>query len=190
MVMQGDPESPDRIKRWDFTAEETAAAWQTSHFGDGLHLELPLEVAQLPAGPCELWVRLEAADGSKLLAQVPLEATTLATMEDTDVSQLAEETQINAMEEVEVVSINPLRSAKKTQTPLASRTTPLASADTPSKAEPQWRAATHFSTGANSGFATTAGDQQWKTSAIQGRDAPGSQPSSSTAGKQQWTSRK
>ena len=71
MVMQGDPESPQRIKRWDFTEEETSAAWQTSNLGDGLHLELPLEVAQLPTGPCELWVRLEAADGRKFLRRSP-----------------------------------------------------------------------------------------------------------------------
>ncbi|TWU25613.1 hypothetical protein [Bythopirellula polymerisocia] len=190
MVMQGDPESPERIKRWDFTEEETAAAWQTSHFGDGLHLELPLEVAQLPAGPCELWVRLEASDGRKLLAQVPLESATLARMEDADVAQLAHDSEESLEEEVELASINPLRSDRKVKSSSTVQSTSLASADSASKAEPQWRAATHFSAGVNSGFATTTDDQQWKTSAIRNRNSPNSRPSSTTAGKQQWTARK
>jgi len=40
MIMTADPVSPQRLKRWDFSAEETASAWQSSALGDGLHLEL------------------------------------------------------------------------------------------------------------------------------------------------------
>ncbi|QEG34939.1 hypothetical protein [Bythopirellula goksoeyrii] len=187
MVMQGDPEAPTRIKRWDFTEEETAAAWQTSQFGDGLHLELPLEDTQLPEGPFELWVRLESADGGKLLSQIPMEAQTLATMEDVDVEQMADgalESPLGETEEAEIASINPLRSGNKKSV----STTPLASVDSASKAEPQWRAATHFSSGANSGFSTTATEKKWNISTTPiPRD---SQPASTTAGKQRWTSRR
>ncbi len=192
MVMQGDPASPERIKRWDFTEEETDAAWQTSHFGDGLHLELPLEVAQLPTGPFELWVRLETADGRKLLAQVPMEAGALARMEDAKGEHLADDTQKSEVEEVEIATMNPLRSSKPSRAGGITkvRTTPLASADSASKAEPQWRAATHFSSGANSGFATTATGQAWKTGTTSNQSSRDSQPASTTASKQRWTSRK
>lgn len=192
MVMQGDPESPIRIKRWDFTEEETTAAWQTSNFGDGLHLELPLEAAQLPTGPFELWVRLETADGRKLLAQFPMEAGTLARMEDAQAEHLADGTQKSAVEEVEIATINPLRSSKPPRAGGITNVhaTPLVSADSGSKAEPQWRAATHFSSGANSGFATTATGQAWKTVTTANQSSRDSQPASTTASKQRWTSRK
>ncbi|MBA4106347.1 MAG: hypothetical protein C0485_11360 [Pirellula sp.] len=71
-----------RIERWDFTPEETAAAWQSSQLGDGLHLELPLAKSQLPAGELELWARVVGADGRKLLTQIPLEPAQLASMAD------------------------------------------------------------------------------------------------------------
>lgn len=71
-----------RVERWDFTPEETAAAWQSSQLGDGLHLELPLAEAQLPGGALELWARVLAADGRKLLTQIPLEPTQLVSMAD------------------------------------------------------------------------------------------------------------
>lgn len=71
-----------RVERWDFTAEETAAAWQSSQLGDGLHLQLPLPKSQLPEGELELWARVVAADGRKLLTQVPLEPSQLASMDD------------------------------------------------------------------------------------------------------------
>src|SRR5690606_17687277 len=48
MVMTMVDEKPRRVRRWDFTAEETSAAWQSSNLGDGLHLELPLEETELP----------------------------------------------------------------------------------------------------------------------------------------------
>jgi hypothetical protein len=79
MVMAGESaESLKPINRWDFTADETKAAWQSSQLGDGLHLELPLDRGDLPAGPLELWARLVNADGEKLLAQLPFETSDLA----------------------------------------------------------------------------------------------------------------
>ena len=64
-------ETLKRVDRWDFTAEETQAAWQSSQLGDGLHLELPLGETVLPEGPLELWVRLVNAEGKKLLTRLP-----------------------------------------------------------------------------------------------------------------------
>jgi len=80
MVMTSDEATPQRMKRWNFTAEETAAAWQSSNLGDGLHLELPLEKVQLPATPLELWVRLVTADGRKLLTQLPFDSNQLTSI--------------------------------------------------------------------------------------------------------------
>lgn len=71
-----------RLKRWNFTPEETVTAWQSSDLGDGLHLELPLEQVQLPAAPLELWVRLLTSDGRKLLTKLPFEAQLLADLGD------------------------------------------------------------------------------------------------------------
>lgn len=91
MVMTADAEKPLRLKRWDFTAEDAASAWQSSHLGDGLHLELPLEETELPNAPLELWVRVVNADGSKLLTQLPFERESLAALEpDTGVRELAQ----------------------------------------------------------------------------------------------------
>ncbi len=184
MVMQGEAEAPVRIKRWDFTEEETTAAWQSSQFGDGLHLELPLEATQLPTGRCELWVRLETIDGRKLLAQVPLESAALARMEDVNDGELIADNQTTGEADSESEETNPLRAGSKQKL----RSTPLATAEAESKSEPQWRAATHYSTGANSGFATTASGQKWNTSPMPTSRDP--QPGSSTAGKQRWTSRR
>jgi hypothetical protein len=78
MVMAGETqETLQRVERWDFTAEETQAAWQSSALGDGLHLELPLQSAELADGRLELWARLVNADGVKLLARVPFSASEL-----------------------------------------------------------------------------------------------------------------
>jgi hypothetical protein len=81
MVMVRDESgSLQRVHRWDFTAEETAAAWQSSHLGDGLHLELPLEGRELPAGELELWARMVDHEGQKLLANAPLEPAQLTSV--------------------------------------------------------------------------------------------------------------
>jgi len=99
MIMTADPVAPQRLKRWDFNAEETASAWQSSSLGDGLHLELPLEDRVESEEPLELWVRLVGADGRKLLAQLPLPWEQLISVEEamenqpallTDDRQLAE----------------------------------------------------------------------------------------------------
>lgn len=71
-----------RIERWDFTAQETAAAWQSSQLGDGLHLELPLAKSPIADGELELWARVVTDDGRKLLTQIPLEPSQLASMAD------------------------------------------------------------------------------------------------------------
>jgi hypothetical protein len=82
MVMAGETqETLQRIERWDFTAEETQAAWQSSALGDGLHLELPLQSAELADGRLELWARLVNADGVKLLARVPFSARELGPLD-------------------------------------------------------------------------------------------------------------
>jgi hypothetical protein len=86
MVMSTDNGRPERLKRWNFTAEETLESWQSSDLGDGLHLELPLEATQLPDGPLELWVRLVTADGRKLLTQIPFQTDQLSDL-DTAASQ-------------------------------------------------------------------------------------------------------
>ncbi|HYO24915.1 MAG TPA: hypothetical protein VEQ85_08195, partial [Lacipirellulaceae bacterium] len=83
MVMAGETqETLKRVDRWDFTAEETAAAWQSSRLGDGLHLELPLDGASLPPGRLELWARLVGADGKKLLTRVPFAADDLTPLSE------------------------------------------------------------------------------------------------------------
>ena len=81
MVMTADPNSPQRIHRWDFTNDETAAAWQSSDLGDGLHMELPLEETKLPSVTLELWVRLVTQDGRKLLTQLPFEPRELMSID-------------------------------------------------------------------------------------------------------------
>jgi len=96
MIMTADPVSPQRLKRWDFSVEETAAAWQSSQLGDGLHLELPLDDSVESEEPVELWVRLVKADGRKLLAQLPLHWEQLVSVEaamDTPQHRLADEDQ-------------------------------------------------------------------------------------------------
>jgi hypothetical protein len=81
MVSRGEtPESLQPVERWDFTADETQAAWQSSQLGDGLHLELPLAGA-LPDESMFLWVRLMTPDGQKLQAKVQFTARELATLE-------------------------------------------------------------------------------------------------------------
>lgn len=84
MTQDGASAAGQVVERWDFTAEETAAAWQSSELGDGLHLELPLARTELPAGKLELWARVVGADGRKLLTQIPLEPATLASMQEFD----------------------------------------------------------------------------------------------------------
>ena len=69
MVMTDAEEKPQRLMRWDFNIEDAAMAWQSSHLGEGLHLELPLGETELPDIPLELWVRIIDPNGKKLLSQ-------------------------------------------------------------------------------------------------------------------------
>ncbi len=185
MVMQIDNEKPpQRVKRWDFTAEETSAAWQSSNLGDGLHLELPLAEDELPQGALELWVRLETTDGRKLLAQIPFERATLVSINEAE-GHLAEvDHEVDGA--THLATANPLRKEKP-----EIKTSPLRTADAKSKSEPQWRAATHESSGTNSGFATTATGQKWSSRPIGSKSAretanlPAAQSS-----EQQWRARK
>jgi hypothetical protein len=81
MVTRGETRETLRpIERWDFTADETQAAWQSSQLGDGLHLELPLTGA-LPEEPVYLWVRLVTPDGQNLRTRVPFALGELATLD-------------------------------------------------------------------------------------------------------------
>lgn len=83
MVMARDEQGVQRrVDRWDFTAEETRAAWQSSQLGDGLHLQLPLGATELPVGPLELWARLVDGDQQKLLTQLPFDAAELVAFDD------------------------------------------------------------------------------------------------------------
>jgi hypothetical protein len=99
-----------RVDRWDFTAEETAAAWQTSRLGDGFHLQLPLGEAGLPEEPLELWARLVNEEGVKLLTRLPFEAATLvaieeATVETAEAAVATEEAPAAAGEEAAVAPV-------------------------------------------------------------------------------------
>ena len=92
MVMTADADKPLRLKRWDFYPADAAAAWQESHLGAGLHLELPLGKTRLSAEPLELWVRIVHDDGHKLLAQLPFERDALPVLEvETGAQQLQPE---------------------------------------------------------------------------------------------------
>jgi hypothetical protein len=191
MVMTIVDEKPQRVKRWDFTVEETTAAWQSSNLGDGLHLELPLEQEQLPEGPLELWVRLETADGRKLLAQIPFERISLASIESANEHLAAADEDISGA--THLVDANPLRQPKpsiKTQ-PIKQQPVATTSATNTvaaeAKTEPQWRAATHYSSGTNTGYATTATAQKWNTRPIGSKVAtkPAEEPTTK-GGQQQW----
>ena len=160
MVMTGDRESPERLKRWNFDAEETMAAWQSSDLGDGLHLELPLEELELPQGDVELWVRLVTTDGRKLLAQLPFEPTQLTSISSYEAPRvpmtglvLADEVETEAIE----LPKNELR--VRSEIPVLEKIVEVAEVpkvDT----QPRWRASmqrTGQRTGRGAdGFATTS----------------------------------
>ncbi|QDS97512.1 hypothetical protein [Adhaeretor mobilis] len=95
MVLTAAENSPSgeqqRFQRWDFTADEAAAAWQSTSLGDGLHLELPISRGQLPSEPLELWVRLVREDGSKLLTKLPFRQPELATLAEVESELFADD---------------------------------------------------------------------------------------------------
>jgi len=172
-----------RLKRWNFTAEETIAAWQSTDLGDGLHLELPLEKLRLPKTPLELWVRLVTADGRKLLAQLPFEASQL-----TDIATGAPQplpsslVQTKTESESSDASINTLRIGTKRIPALNLKSGKLElAADQPSSNQSlsnqslsnqsRWRASLQRTDRTAEGFATTSSKSNgWTT------QAPGRQP--------------
>jgi hypothetical protein len=167
MVMARDEAgNPRKVERWDFTAEETAAAWQSSHLGDGLHLELPITKPELPEGELELWARVVSDDGAKLLTSADdpcrFVAHELASLDDAE-------------------SDASLASTEQAEPTSADEAQPIAVASTEAKAEgkaavseapkPQWRASNvRLDSDRVEGFATTAGSKpaSWTTKPIEG----------------------
>jgi hypothetical protein len=98
MIMTADEDSPQKIKKWDFSVEETASAWQSSHLGDGLHLELPLEKTQLPDEPLELWVRLVTSDGKKKLHQLLFDPPQLLSLNEASELQPRDNSQLAVLD--------------------------------------------------------------------------------------------
>jgi hypothetical protein len=147
MIMSQDaPGSLHRLERWDFTTEETTAAWQSSGLGDGLHLELPLGETQLPEGELELWARLVTPTGQKLLTKRPFDARRLGSMEEA-VKQAA----ATAAKPPEAESLN------VGESPAATETNVVAAAAEEHSQAPQWRASSiKLAPGRVEGFATTA----------------------------------
>lgn len=148
MVMTTDKTRPKRLRRWDFSEEETLSSWQLSHLGDGLHLELPLGEAPLPNEPVELWARLMTNDGRKLLARLPFSQSALVTIDNRP---------------------DPVDQALAEAVPLESQATELPQAvvviepEKPAADGPQWRASKEA---AQDGRATTNGwqaSQQYDT---------------------------
>jgi hypothetical protein len=164
MVMTRDESGkPQKVERWDFSAEETAAAWQSSHLGDGLHLELPLTKPELPEGELELWARVAADDGAKLLTSTDdpfrFDAAKLASLE-------------NAKSDTALAATEPAE-----PTPLEPTSAPPANVAADDKAriaeapKPQWRKSTvQLESDRVEGVATTAGNKpaSWTTKPIEG----------------------
>lgn len=104
VMVRGEDDVRTPVDRWDFTAEETAAAWQSSHLGDGLHLELPLGDRELPAGELELWARVVDSGGGKLLNRrpFPFEAVRLASVDQAmdEASMIAAELPVEKLQPV------------------------------------------------------------------------------------------
>ena len=185
MVMTTDKTKPKRLKRWNFTSEETTEAWQSSDLGDGLHLELPLDQLVLPATPLELWVRLVTADGRKLLTQLPFEPSQLTDVSDDLPQPLSSglalaETEADPEEDSATVPTNLLRietelATEPKKSELAESKPPAAKE--PTADQPRWRASMQRTDRTAEGFATTNSKTAgWTTQAI-GRQ---SQPYAST----------
>jgi hypothetical protein len=168
MVMTRDaPGSYQKVDRWDFSAEETKAAWQSSRLGDGLHLELPLGGKKLPEGDLELWARLVSADGKKLLTQIPIEPTQLTSM-----NEALEETEQATGEE---------QAEGKIAKPRAAETALAASEE--GAAAPGWRTSSvPLDPNRVEGFASTATEKGrgWATTSSHRGDPPRAAASSPT----------
>ncbi|RIK79945.1 MAG: hypothetical protein DCC67_09995 [Planctomycetota bacterium] len=179
MIMTRDaPNSFQRIDRWDFTPQETAAAWQSSELGDGLHLELPLHLSELPGGELQLWARVVTPDGRKLLTQIPFDPSQLASL-----SATSESAGLAAAEP-------PLGGAgADAARPIPTR--PIdESAEPAVKPRPQWRAATARvdagSTGSGHRTAEAEGDDAWEPSPSGGTEPRVEQASTAAPPHSQW----
>lgn len=143
MVMVRDASGgQQRVDRWDFTVEETRAAWQSSRLGDGLHLQLPLDGTELPTGPLELWARLVNDEGSKLLTQLPFDTAELVAFEDAIAAPVEAAVATTAVDEAPAVeeSVSTiLEGAAAESAPVEAETT---ASETPAPPAPTWRAAT------------------------------------------------
>ena len=172
MVMTGDQDDPKRLHRWDFTGEETSAAWQSSELGDGLHLELPLEGTKLPGEEIELWVRLVTRDGRKFLTQTSFRSETLLAYEELSISEetlpgatplsgdsvLAE----TAVEEDSIPLVAQVESSVNVLRP---------SSEKPQKDKPRWRASMQRTHAMEGSFSTTSKTQRWTSQPPGGRIA-------------------
>ncbi len=162
MIMTTDAETPQRLKRWDFSVEETASAWQSSPLGDGLHLELPLDELVVSEEPSELWVRLVGADGRKFLDQLPLEWEQLASV----VSAMETQT-LPTDEQRRIVESNALPLVDEPASP------PAQVSQIASKTSPQWRTSMQRTHPANNGYVTTSPvSRGWTSQPIGGREPP------------------
>jgi hypothetical protein len=179
MIMSKDASgSLHAIDRWDFTADETKAAWQSSQLGDGLHLELPLGEAKLPEGDLEIWARLVCPDGRKLLTQIPFDPAHLASIDE-------------ATEKTTVAS-----AAEPSVKPAAAETPPqdepknaTATAKSSKEAAPSWRpSAIKLDPNRVEGFATTAAKSEgWaKQSGAEPRIASAVSEASTARAKPSW----
>jgi hypothetical protein len=180
MVMTRDGAGkPQKDERWDFTAEETAAAWQSSHLGDGLHLELPLTKPELPEGELELWARVAADDGAKLLTSADdpfrFEAAKLASLSDASTE--------SALASTEQVEPTPLEESQSTNVPKTDEQ-PNGKATVAETPRPQWRTSSvRLNENRVEGFATTAGNKpaSWTTKPIEGAPRVAAAPAKSNS---------
>jgi len=182
MVMTVGVDSPQRLKRWNFSSDETASAWQSSQLGDGLHLELPLEGTELSEGPLELWARLVTSDGRKLLTQVAFDPTALeaieAAVDPEEEPDPADATRL-------VVADSPVENSHQSEQPLANESSldisptdePRSPAEPPTTkpltmvAEgPRWRPSMRRTNVVTKNYSTTApGAQRWIAQPLGGR---------------------
>jgi hypothetical protein len=132
------------VNRWDFTPDETKAAWQSSQLGDGLHLELPLGETKLPDGELELWARLVCPDGRKLLTRFPFDPTQLASIDDA--------TEKAALASAEEPAARPIPAPENAEV------APASNATTNQEPPPSWHASSvNLDPNRAEGYATTAG---------------------------------
>lgn len=171
MVMVADTERPFRLKRWDFYPQDVSAAWQESHLGKGLHMELPLEDTQLPQKPLELWVRLLDGQKQKLLTQKSFLRTQLAGLE---VETGAKELQPKSTPKL--ASSQPKKPATKEEEPTSTG----------------WRSSTHSTEADRQNFANSLRKASRWTAQPTGGRYPHSQPAraKSSAKKPKWTAGK